>query len=69
MDREGRTALHFAAGYGSDTVVEMLLMVVDKDIANTQDAHGQTALQFAARGKQSGGNYEVVTNMLIERGS
>jgi hypothetical protein len=29
--------------------------------------HGQTALQFAAR-KQTGGNYNTVTKMLIERG-
>jgi len=69
MDAKGRTALHFAAGYGSEKVVEMLLKAVNKYIVDAQDVDGQTALQFAARGKQARGKYEVVRKMLIERGA
>jgi ankyrin repeat protein len=66
MDAKGRMALHFAAGRGSAKVVEMLLEVINKYAVNTEDVDGQTALQFAARGKRVGGEYEKVRKMLIE---
>jgi ankyrin repeat protein len=67
MDAKGRTALHFAAGYGSEKVVEMLLQVISNDVVSAQDVNRQTALHFAARGKQAGGKYEAIRKLLTER--
>jgi ankyrin repeat protein len=63
-DSQGRTALHFAAGYGSEEVVRRLMETPINDTIDVQDHNGQTALQFAIRGKQIGGKYNAVRELL-----
>lgn len=63
-DSKGRTALHFAAGYGSEKVVGRLLELLSTNTINVQDEYGQTALHFAARGKKVGGKYKEVRKLL-----
>ena len=57
QDEDGRTALHLAAMYGHDNVVEMLLEA--KADLSTQDKWGRTVLHMAAEN-----GYDKVVKML-----
>jgi hypothetical protein len=66
-DSKGQTAIHFAAGHGSEEVVKMLLNMVSSNIVSARDTNGKIALDFAARGVRAGEkNYEAVSKLLIE---
>ncbi|RDW87921.1 hypothetical protein BP5796_03615 [Coleophoma crateriformis] len=68
-NEQGQTALHFAAGYGSVEVVRGLLTVVGNGTIDVQDKEGQTVLHFAARGKNVGGRYREVREVLKQAGA
>ncbi|ROV86723.1 hypothetical protein VMCG_10946 [Cytospora schulzeri] len=69
-DDEGRTPLHYASGHGYLEIVERLLEHEEEDSINIQDGNGQTALHFAARGKERGGsNHEQVIQLLLKKGA
>ncbi|KAL6814418.1 hypothetical protein J3E69DRAFT_347197 [Trichoderma sp. SZMC 28015] len=69
-DAQKRTALHLAAGYGSEAVVRLLLNVVkDKRVINSLDHNNMTALHWATIGRQRNGNYVKVMEMLLKSGA
>jgi len=47
----------------------MLMELLSKDAIDVQDEHGQTALHFAATGKQVGGKYREVRKLLKDMGA
>ncbi|TFK17180.1 ankyrin, partial [Coprinopsis marcescibilis] len=64
-DRDGWTALIWAAGGGSLEIVEMLLAVVDMNHASSRNVAGCTALMLAS----SHGHVEVVKGLVREEAS
>lgn len=59
-DKDQRTALHLAAGFGLGSVVEYLLdHAADSNLVNAQDANGWTA-----RGKKNRNYSDVIQNLL-----
>lgn len=70
QDDERRTPLHYASGHGYLEIVERLLEYQGEDTINMVDGNGQTALHFAARGKErSGSNHEKVIRLLLKKGA
>lgn len=67
VDKQKRTAMHFGAGYGSTEVVRMLLEAGADP--NSLDSKKSAALHFAARGRQSKGDYLNVAELLLEQGA
>ncbi|KAI5461405.1 hypothetical protein BGZ63DRAFT_508560, partial [Mariannaea sp. PMI_226] len=61
-DQCGRRALHHACEYGHDSVVELLLPVIDD--LNAKDHDGTTPFQYATRGRHWG-----VIKLLFEKGA
>ncbi|KAL6799367.1 ankyrin repeat protein [Trichoderma sp. SZMC 28013] len=69
-DARQRTALHLAAGYGSEAVVRLLLdTATDKGFVDSLDETGMTALHWATIGRRRNGSYIKVMEVLLERGA
>lgn len=68
-DDKRQTALHLAAGYGSEEVIRMLWDRLTPESVDAQDDNGWTPLHFATRGKQPGGKYLEVVQLLLSRGA
>ncbi|KAJ3018291.1 hypothetical protein HKX48_002982 [Thoreauomyces humboldtii] len=61
-DSQGRAALHYAAMYGHEEIVRILVQVVDGKEWVVKDNHGRTALSYA----MADGNKEVI-QMILEQ--
>lgn len=66
-DDQGRTALHLAAGYGSEKVVKKLLQ--EGLDPNEVDKQMWTTLRFAEGGKNGNGKYIQVVKLLLCAGA
>lgn len=66
-DGKKHTALQFAAGYGSQGVVEELLKVNAN--VHAKDSRGWRVLHYAVRGRDVEGKCEEICRLLIEKGA